>query len=446
VHDFVFVRPGLPLMQHEWLSDWLLYGIFTVGGARGLLIATSLLSCLSLAILPWFLMRRNRVPNTVAMAFVILACCASAFRLWVRPEAISFLCLSALILVNDICLQTKSKKTAALCVVAVGALMMFWTNCHALFVTGIAYLGGFLLLSLFCRERLLRSLSLLTTAALATLCTPWGIALWQYIVRLLQSPISHANKENGPMKLADLANPTSWPLIGMIGFFLILAAAPLFTRREVEVPSSLKLDWISLALGIAGSCAAVIFHRLTPLALLVVMAAVAMHYYKRSGADQSVLPQTSEVSVSCQPAIAKLFAGAVVAMVACMFASYCLAAPAIPSPSHLFTPPYAAVEFLQQHPPSGRMLNDSKFGSMMTWAWNDPPDIFIDGRFDSFGRDLVYDYNSMRTCHGDWRALLERYHIGWVFFPPQAPIVKELMVTPGWTVKYNDASAVVLQR
>jgi hypothetical protein len=231
----------------------------------------------------------------------------------------------------------------------------------------------------------------------------------------------------------------------MIGFFLILAAAPMFTRREGEVPSSLKLDWISLALGIAGSCAAVIFHRLTPLALLVVMAAVAMHYYKRSGADQSVLPQTSEVSVSCQPAIAKLFAGAVVAMVACMFASYCLAAPAIPSPSHLFTPPYAAVEFLQQHPPSGRMLNDSKFGSMMTWAWNDPPDIFIDGRFDSFGRDLVYDYNSMRTCHGDWRALLDRYHIGWVFFPPQAPIVKELMGTPGWTVKYNDASAVVLQ-
>jgi hypothetical protein len=486
VHDFVYVRSGLPLMQHEWLSDSLFYGVFTVGGARALLAATSLLSCLSLAILPWFLMRRNRVPTSVAMAFVILTCCASAFRLWVRPEAISFLCMSALISVNDICLQAKSKKAVGLCVAAVGALMLFWTNCHALFLTGVAYLCGFLVLSLVSRsrERLGRSLGLLTTAMLATLCTPWGIALWQYIVRLVQSPISHANKENGPMRLAELANPTSWPLIGMIGLFLILELAPLFTRRleldegqagslrstagplsqaasagfgaEAEKGWSgagisratlLGLDWASLAVGMAGACAAVMFRRLTPLALLVVMAAVAMHYYKRSGAGASSSRETCEWSAGCQPAsVAKILAGAVVSMIACVVASYTLAAPVIPSPSHLFSPPYAAIEYLQQHPPSGRMLNDSKFGSMVTWYWSDPPDIFIDGRFDSFDRSLVYDYNSMRTCHGNWRALLDRYQIGWVFFPPQAPIVKELMETPGWTVKYTDASAVVLQR
>ncbi len=92
------------------------------------------------------------------------------------------------------------------------------------------------------------------------------------------------------------------------------------------------------------------------------------------------------------------------------------------------------------------MLNDSKFGSMITWTWSNPPDIFVDGRFDSFDRNLVYDYNRMRLCNDNWHELLDRYQIKWVFFPPQTPIVKQLMETPGWAVEYSDKSSVVLQR
>jgi len=481
VHDFVFVNPRLPLMQHEWMSDLMLYGIFALAGARGLLAVTAVLSSLSLAIIPAILMRRNQVPHTVALALILSTVWASAFRLWVRPEAISFLCMSALILINDICLQTRSKRVAAWSTVATGLLMALWTNCHALFVTGIAYLGGYLLLSLFdllplklngaevavqkdgeeaaAPIRVKRSSVLLGTAVVATLCTPWSFALWNYIARVVASPISHANKENGP--LTDLASPTSFPLFALLIFFLVIELWPTFKGRLGRVIAGVRdqevqagtagpqiqvgtadppIHVTSLVLGLAAFVIAVLFRRLTPLALLVVMAAASIMHRKRFGAVLFVNQSNSKL------ALAEIVGCILSCAGACVIASHSLAAPVIPSPSRLFSPPYTAMQILQDHRPSGRLLNDSKFGSMIAWDWKNPPDIFVDGRFDSFDRNLVRDYNRMRLCQGNWQQLLDRYRISWVFFPPRTPLVIELAKEPGWSVFYSDASAVVLQR
>lgn len=82
----------------------------------------------------------------------------------------------------------------------------------------------------------------------------------------------------------------------------------------------------------------------------------------------------------------------------------------------------------------------------MEWNMKNPPDIFIDGRFDSFDRQLVYDYNTMRLCRGNWQYLLDRYKICWLFFPPKTPIITRLLGNAQWKIAYSDDAATVLYR
>jgi hypothetical protein len=120
--------------------------------------------------------------------------------------------------------------------------------------------------------------------------------------------------------------------------------------------------------------------------------------------------------------------------------------PEIPAPSRFFRPACQALQFLNKQRPAGRMLNDSKLGSMITFCMVNPPDIFIDGRFDSYSRQLINDYQQMRLAKPGYLDLLNRYHIDWVFFPPDAPLADSLAREPGWRVYYHDRDAVILAR
>ena len=83
----------------------------------------------------------------------------------------------------------------------------------------------------------------------------------------------------------------------------------------------------------------------------------------------------------------------------------------------------------------------------MTWCMDKPPDIFVDGRFDSVcDRKLIHEYAQMRFCHGNWRELLDKYKIAWVFFAPDAPIISELSRDAGWKKDFADQTAVILER
>ncbi len=136
----------------------------------------------------------------------------------------------------------------------------------------------------------------------------------------------------------------------------------------------------------------------------------------------------------------------VAAILACLLSCTFLIKPSIPSESRLFTPPTKAIEFIAQNPQSGKLFNDSKYGSMMTWTLSKPPDIFIDGRFDSYERQLVYDYLNIRFCRGDWPALLRRYNITWLFLPTDAPLVAKLKETVDWNILYGDNTASILAK
>jgi hypothetical protein len=465
IHDFVFISKDLPLMQHEWLSDFVFYAIFASFGAIGLLVLTAVLNICSFLIMPATLMRLKGVSQTVTLICIVLTLWASAFRLWVRPEAFSFLCMSALILVNELS-QTARGKMIMLYYALAALIMVLWSNFHALFILGIAYLSGYFVL--VCIDSLLitkssagiaRALKILLAGIIGTLATPWNIAFWRYICGLAISPISHMNKENGSLTFSDLSHPTFAPLVLLSALFCGLCFA---AKKQVRV----RELFLPIALAVGAAVLFVLFRRMTPFALLILMAAVAK-IYSLPTTENSISADAERASVAINQQAnprpldlatdtflkeqnngslrSNLF-GLSFCALGTLLAAFFLVPPKIPSPSRLFKPPDAALRYLDNHLPAGRLFNDSKFGSMMTWNMNHPPDLFIDGRFDSYDRQLVYDFEKMRLCRDNWRDLLLKYRIGWVFFPPNAPIILQLQKLPGWRNAYSDAEAVILTK
>jgi hypothetical protein len=449
VSQYVFVKRGLPLIQHEWLSDLILFSVYAVCGPVGLLLLTATLTCFSLVFIPSHVMLRYQTPRAIVILAVSLAVYASSFRLWVRPEAFSFLCTSILIYLNEVARFTRVRRFLIICVL-VFLLFVAWSNLHAVFIAGIGYLIAYYTFG-FVQARLTgrrkpnpsRVILLICSALAGSLCTPWRLAFWHYLFHVARSPVTHLNKENGHLMASDVHHPTFIPLILFYILFWAIGLAALRNRSPSQ-----KAPLFPFMLSGAATVIVVLFRRLTPLALLMKLTGLGRLY--EGGAHAPYTPawhldaQLSKDRIPGGFAINAL--GLAVALITCFYATVRSVPPQIPAPSGLFSPPYKAIAFLDQHCPAGRMLNDSKFGSMMTWCLDHPPDIFIDGRFDSFDPPIVYDYQRMRLCQKGWRELLDKYGIAWVFFPPETPIIKDLEKDPSWTEVYRDASAVILEK
>lgn len=106
--------------------------------------------------------------------------------------------------------------------------------------------------------------------------------------------------------------------------------------------------------------------------------------------------------------------------------------------------PVAAVEYVKEVQPEGRMFNSYNFGGYLVWALPEYP-VFIDGRADLYGDEIINEW--LRTYSGadGWQDRLDDWDVGFVLVEPNAPLAK-LLAYEGWELVYTDEVAVVYQR
>jgi hypothetical protein len=489
INDYVRTGKGQPIMQHEWLSDCIFYCLYAWGGAKLLLMSVAALASLALIISPSLLMFKSGASRFVSLLATITVLPACMFRLWVRPEIFSFTYMAALIWLVELG-RHATKRAFFICLFGIFALLSLWANCHALFVMGLFYLGLYTVLSLV--QFVFAHYGRLTTDALAvgrslgrlvamtaagivgTLCTPWSINLWLYVSNIVLSPQAHGNKENGPLDVYSMGHITVIPLVisFLLVAFLFVRAVGGTDKKDSDRACFFALNKIVLALGLylSALAIAVFFRRLTPFALIILLSSLALLFERvgrRECANESAVIARDDIenkSLKSEvpanwlnagqeqleqlniPGWQSSVVGVLLAMTTVWSATTYLLKPEIPSASRFFVPAWQALDFLSKQRPQGRMLNDSKLGSMMPFCMPLPPDIFIDGRFDSYNRQLIDDYQEMRLAKPGYGQLLSRYKIDWVFFPPRTPIVERLRQDPLWHVYYQDSAAVVLSR
>jgi hypothetical protein len=107
--------------------------------------------------------------------------------------------------------------------------------------------------------------------------------------------------------------------------------------------------------------------------------------------------------------------------------------------------PEKAVAYLRTAQLDGRILNDLSWGGYI--EWNDPGlPVFIDSRselFDPWG--VLQEYIDATSIKRPLEVI-DKYQIRYVLFPKEEPIVYLLTRTPGWSIKYQDKSTILLER
>jgi hypothetical protein len=106
--------------------------------------------------------------------------------------------------------------------------------------------------------------------------------------------------------------------------------------------------------------------------------------------------------------------------------------------------PVAAVQWLAQRPGKGNLLNAYNWGAYLLWELPQYK-VFIDGRTDLFGDDILSQYVELINAGPRSQSLLTRWDIRVALLDPAMPLVQRLQDS-GWLVAYQDAQAIVLER
>jgi hypothetical protein len=104
--------------------------------------------------------------------------------------------------------------------------------------------------------------------------------------------------------------------------------------------------------------------------------------------------------------------------------------------------PAGAVAWMDANDPGERIFNRYEWGG---YIGQHRPDhlIFMDGRADVYGDDLLRMYVSIIGVEGDPQLLLDRYEIDHAVFPPDTLLAEWFDASDLWERAYADETAVV---
>jgi len=417
---FSYTRAGEPWVAHEWLTDLLLYQLERVAGFGGLIVVFAAVVCGTL-----FLLYLRCGPGTYLAGVVTLCAAWATAPVWgVRPQVLSLLLTSLWLLLLE-----RSERDPKLLWWTL-PLTLLWVNLHAGFALGLALSALFLAGEL--AERVLgysQQTSRLRTAALIFLLdllivplNPNGARMFFYPVETLRS----AAMQN---YIAEWASP-NFHHAEYLPFLLVVLstfAILVWSRHEVR-PRDLLLLVVSLYAGLRSI-------RMMPLFVLIAVPLIC----QRAG-DRLMKPSPRTPP---QTALRPLLNVAIVlamAVFAGLHAARVIQRQPQAEGQHF---PARGVAFLQTHP-SGTIFNHYDWGGYLIWKLYPATRVFIDGRADLYGEQLLNQFADTYQFKGDWRKTLQQWRIDTVLVPSDSALATGLRSAPGWTVAYEDPQAIVL--
>lgn len=421
---YSFTAHGQPWMAYEWGGEVLLGWVSRIGGVRALdFLLIGLGAAVMIALYVLGTIRSGKSKAGFLAAALLLPLATPSFTL--RPQMLGYLFLVLTLIALELFRQ--GKRWAAW---TLPALMLAWENTHGSFIIGL----GVIFLCWICglvefqkgsieakrwspKER--RSLSLIFLLCLGVLpITPYGtrLAAYPFNMAFLQ-PLNVANiQEWQPMPFQILGAKIFLALV--LGFFVVQMAFKFRWRIE---------ELVLLVGAVAMACVHRRFLLLfVPFAvpLLATVAARRLPLYHR---------EKDKYAVN-----ALFIAGVVAAML------YYLPTRAGLGAKLAEKYPVHAVEYLQNHPVSGRMFNDYAFGGYLIRSGYRT---FIDGRGDLFERGgVLADYMRLVDLKPGGLDVLRRYQIESCLLQRDEPLATILLAVPGWKRVYADNTSALFVR
>jgi hypothetical protein len=108
--------------------------------------------------------------------------------------------------------------------------------------------------------------------------------------------------------------------------------------------------------------------------------------------------------------------------------------------------PRGLIEVLKTRDANHRTFNYFNWGGAFIWALYPREKVFIDQRNDCYPLEVFKDYFAVHELEIDWQAVLDRWQIDSVAYPPQSRLAEQLRKDPTWRIEYEDRQAVLFTR
>jgi len=430
---YSFTRFGQTWVDHEWLSQVLMFSLYRLAGWGGLIAGFA--AVIAAAFMVVFL----RCPGRpyVAGVLVLLGAFASAPSWGVRPQMLTLLLASVLLLI----LERSYQRPKVLGWTPV--LMLLWVNLHAGYAVGLALMTLFLLGDVLdvafgfefgtparARFRAL-TLAVVVCAAVVSL-NPYGTALYAYPLDTLRSRAMQSYI--GEWLSPNFHQPRYLPTLALfLGTVVVAALSP----RRLRPREALLLSVTMYA--------ALRSVRHIPIYVLVaipILSAMALPWLQECGVAKWFESKPASMTPVKTLVNAVLLAGLLVFLA--VRVHYVTRRQPETEAKEL---PATAVSFIAAQLPPAPILNHYNWGGYFIWRLYPEYRVYIDGRADVYGDAFMDDLATTYYLKGDsWRSPFEKWGIRTVVLPPNAPLVTALRALPDWETIYADPQAVVLTR
>ncbi|MEJ5308521.1 MAG: hypothetical protein WHX52_02005 [Anaerolineae bacterium] len=426
-----------PFFYGAWLGEWLLYGLYRLGGLAMVMAARNGIVLGAYAVVAAEARRRSGSWRSAALPLA-LACFMSMNNLILRPQMWSWVPFALYLVLLSRYVDGKLRPAWLL---ACPALMIFWVNVHGAFILGLVLLGAFTV-----GEGLRRAVN-------QTGARSWREVGWLAGV-------------SGLTAVSTLVNPRG---VGIVGYVIGLMTDPpsqtLIMEWQSPTPVGFANSVFYISIVVLLLVLAYSRYRLTPTeALLVVgflwLAWSGQRYVVWFGmVTMPVLARAlKDLPVRWPTFVARRNAFNL-ALLLLLLLPLTLAQPwwveALPLPETYWAQvwrdipdgpllstatPVGATAYLKAHP-GGRLFNEMGYGSYLIWAAPEQP-VFIDPRVELYPYEQWLDYarigQGVRSLE-----LLAQYGVDRVLLDSelQAELLRVLERAEGWRCEYADDRA-----
>ncbi len=418
---------GTPWIAYEWLGEVLIGGAASIAGLWSATIFLVVVAGILVALIYCYASMKCGNSKAAFVACATLVPTLGAF-FTLRPQL-----LGAVFLVITLILLERFRQGHERALWFLPPLFLYWVNTHGSFafgflVLGVAWLSGQVAFSsggLYTERWSKRqSVQLLISTLLCALVlpiTPYGTRIAAYpLTMALTQPVNVKNiKEWFPLG-TDLFLGKIFLAVMLLFFLACLVERPKFRLADVALAlfgvfaASAHLRFLLLYVIFFSPLWAMVFARWVP------------RY--RAELDQPLL----------NAGLIALIAIGVVYM--------------FPSRSALDQRvdseyPRSAVQYLRDHPVTGRVFNDYGWGGYLIWSAEPRNMIFIDGRADIYEYGgVLSDYLGIARLEPNALQLLKKYDIDAFLIRRDAPLGTALSGMPGWERVYEDPLAALYVR
>jgi hypothetical protein len=392
---FSFTLQGKHWVAHEWLSEVIIYGTQSLGG-YGLALVLFASTALGTLLLTYRTSLRVGASRQAALLFFVWAGIMTLPYWTVRPQVFTWLLFAVFI---GICLDHKSGRANRLWLLPL--ITIVWANLHLGVMFGLASVGVYAFSQTLERfiwkeQRDLKPIFITLTACMAaTLVNPNPLELLLYPLEYIRpgnTNVEFIKEWQSPDFHQVLFAPLALAMLSLVGMGVF------GKRRDLFLPLLVLLFGLLTLQSVRNQpLFAVVF-------VLVGSQRASELWGWASAAAQQHRPKPHS---ALNLVLVGVFAALVIGVVA---GSPTMQLRSTPLLDNGIKYPQAGAQFLRVNYPEERMFNDYDWGGYLINELY-PRKVFIDGRSDFYGDELMNDFRTVITLTPGWQDILKKYDI-----------------------------------